>query len=167
MCSCACINCSNFHEVTPGTLYRSRQLSAANFDYFIKKHGIKTVINLRGASPDAKWYQDEMSTMQKDSVTHIDIHLSAVHYVPPEKVDSIIDVAASATKPILVHCQGGADRTGLFCAAWKLKIDKLPAEKSARQQLTFLYGHIPFFIWSRTKAMDSSFKDYSKFLNKR
>jgi len=155
--------CSNFHEVTPGVLYRSRQLSGSKFDHFIKKYKIKTVINLRGASPDAEWYQNEMEVMLKDSVSHLDIHLSAVKYVPSQKLDSIIGVAASATKPILVHCQGGADRSGLFCAAWKLKIEKVPEEKASKQ-LSFIYGHIPFFIWSRTEAMDSSFHDYLRYL---
>ena len=155
--------CSNFHEVTPGVLYRSRQLSGSQFDHFIKKYRIKTVINLRGASAGAKWYQDEMNVMQRDSVSHLDIHLSAVKYVPPQRLDSIMGVAASATKPILVHCQGGADRSGLFCAAWKLKIEKVP-EVKASKQLSFIYGHIPFFIWSGTEAMDSSFRDYVRFL---
>jgi protein tyrosine/serine phosphatase len=163
--SCELISCSNFYEVTPNVLYRSRQLSGSKFDHFIKKHHIKTVINLRGASPDAKWYQDEIRVMQKDSVSHLDIHLSAVRYVPPQKVDSIMAVAAAESKPILVHCQGGADRTGLFCAAWKLKVEHVPVEKASKQ-LSFIYGHIPFFIWSRTEAMDSSFEDYSKLQNK-
>jgi undecaprenyl-diphosphatase len=157
--------CSNFHEVTPGQLYRCRQLSANQFDRFIKKYGIRTVINLRGASPGAKWYQEEVRTMQADSVAHLDIHLSAVRYVPPQKVDSIMHVADSVTKPILVHCQGGADRSGLFCAAWRLKVEGYPVEKASKQ-LSFVYGHIPFFIWSRTEAMDSSFRDYARMLNK-
>jgi hypothetical protein len=35
----------------------------------------------------------------------------------------------------------------------------------ASKQLSFIYGHIPFFIWSRTEAMDSSFWDYVRFLD--
>jgi protein tyrosine/serine phosphatase len=158
--------CSNFHEVTPGKLYRSRQLSGNKFDHFIKKYGIKTVINLRGASPGAKWYEDEMNTMRKDSVSHLDIHLSATHYVPSQKIDSIMKVADSVQKPILVHCQGGADRSGLFCASWRLKIEKYSAEKSSKQ-LSFIYGHIPFSRWSKTEAMDSSFNDYVRYLKNR
>jgi protein tyrosine/serine phosphatase len=150
--------CSNFHEVTPNVLYRSRQLSGSQFDHFIRKYQIRTVINLRGASPDDAWYQNEMKMMKKDSVSHLDIHLSAVRYVPPQKVDSIMEVAASATEPILVHCQGGADRTGLFCAAWKVRCENASVE-SASHQLSFIYGHIPFFVWRKTEAMDSSFYD--------
>ena len=123
------------------------------------------MINLRGEAPGDKWYQDEMSVMQMDSVTHIDIRLSATHYVPPQRVDSIMEVAASAAKPILVHCQGGADRSGLFCAAWKLKEENASVEKASKQ-LSFVYGHIPIFKWSKRVAMDSSFRDYARMLNK-
>jgi protein tyrosine/serine phosphatase len=158
-------SCNNFHEVTPGVLYRSDQLSGKQFDHFIKKHQITTVINLRGASPDAQWYQDELNITQKDSVAHIDIHLSAMIYVSSQDIDSIIDVAMSTKKPILVHCQGGADRTGLFCAAWKLKIEHAPTEKASKQ-LSFIYGHIHILKWSGTRAMDSSFNDYVQFYNK-
>lgn len=72
-------------------------------------------------------------------------------------------VAASVDKPILVHCQGGADRSGLFCAAWKLKIDNVSEEKASKQ-LSVVYGHVPHFMWSGTEAMDSSFHDYARFL---
>ena len=159
------LDCTNFHEVTPGALYRSRQLSVNQFDHIIKKYKIKTVINLRGASPDAQWYKDEIKTMQMDSVVHLDFALSAVRYMPPQRIDSIIGIAASETKPVLVHCQGGADRSGLFCAAWKLKVEGAPVNKASKQ-LSFVYGHIPYFIWSKTKAMDSSFVSYARMLSK-
>lgn len=162
---CLIAGCSNFHEVTPGELYRSGQLSAKQFDRYIKQYGIKTVINLRGESKKAKWYKEEMKVMGKDSVNHINIRLFARRYIPPMKVDSIINLAVTAEKPILVHCQGGADRSGLFCAAWKLKIEKRSAEESSKQ-LSFVYGHIPYLIWRKTAAMDSSFRDYTRLLKK-
>jgi hypothetical protein len=94
--------CTNFHEVTPGVLYRSKQLSGSQFDHFIKKFKIKTVINLRGAAPDDKWYREETKTTQANNAAHWDIHFSAVCYVPPKKVDSIMSIATAAAKPILV-----------------------------------------------------------------
>jgi undecaprenyl-diphosphatase len=103
-----------------------------------------------------------MTVMQKDTVSHLDIRLSALRYVPPQKVDSIMVVAASAARPILVHCQGGADRSGLFCAAWKLRYEQASVE-TASHQLSFIYGHIPFFR-NRTEVMDSSFYTYAGFL---
>lgn len=161
LCSCLFAGCSNFHEVSKDTLYRSGQLSASQFDKYIHKYGIKTVINLRGPSPQDKWYKEELASMQKNGVRHFDIDLTATKYVPPAMVDSMIMLASSAPKPILVHCKAGSDRTGLFCAAWRYKIDHQQM-KIASKQLSFFYGHIPFFMWSKTDAMDNSFYDYVK-----
>jgi undecaprenyl-diphosphatase len=157
------LNYSNFHVVSKGVLYRSKQLTGNQLDHFIRKYGIKTVINLRGESAGDKWYQEEINIIKKDSISHLDIHISAVRYVPPQKVDSILKVALSARKPILVHCQGGADRTGLFCAAWKYKVEKYSSSIAIKNQLTWKYGHIPFF-YNNTTAMDSSFYDYVKYI---
>ncbi len=157
--------CGNFHEVTPGSLYRSGQLSKTQFDHYIKKYGIKSVINLRGASHGSKWYDEEMAVMKKDSIFHIDIRLSATIYVAPEKIDSIMNVSLALTRPLLVHCQGGADRSGLFCASWRLKVENSSIEKASKQ-LSFIYWHIPHFIWKKTVAMDSSFNDYVRYLKK-
>ena len=41
----------NFHEVKAGEFYRSAQPSADALSRYIDRHGIRTVINLRGASP--------------------------------------------------------------------------------------------------------------------
>jgi protein tyrosine/serine phosphatase len=152
---------ANFHEVTPGVLYRSKQLTAEQFDRFIRKYGIKTVINLRGTSLQAKWYRKEMAAVAKDSIIHYDVPLSSTRYVPSRVLDSIMSLFGESPEPILVHCQAGADRTGLFCAAWKLKIEEVSPEEASKQ-LSIVYGHFPLF--NSTRAMDSSFHDYARFL---
>jgi protein tyrosine/serine phosphatase len=40
----------------------------------------------------------------------------------------------------LVHCAGGADRTGEASALWVLEIQK-KSKKIAKQQLSLKYGH--------------------------
>ncbi len=155
---------ANFHEVTPGVLYRSKQLTAKQFQHYIRKFGIKTIINLRGTELERKWYQGEMAAVAKNSVTHYDVPLSSTRYIPPQVLDSLMSNFRLSDKPILVHCWAGADRTGLFCAAWKLKVEKCPPEE-ALKQLSVIYGHIPLF--NSTRAMDRSFHDYICFLGYR
>lgn len=152
----------NFHVVTAGVLYRSKQLSGKQFDRYIRDLGIKTVINLRGASAGSSWYDEELAVTTRNNAVHYDFQLSAVRYVPPSRLDSIMRIAAACPRPILVHCKGGADRTGLFCSAWRLTVEGQPKDKAARQ-LTFLYGHVPLFH-KNTWAMDSSYFDYVRFL---
>ena len=54
----------NFHTVEEGALYRSAQLSKNQYKRKIKRYGIKTIINLRGASTK-KWYKREKEIAKK------------------------------------------------------------------------------------------------------
>jgi protein tyrosine/serine phosphatase len=159
LCYLLISGCNNFHEVSKGKLFRSGQLTKNEFDKYIHKYNIKTVINLRGTSPQDKWYKEELTVAKENGICHLDFNLTATKYVHPQYIDSMLLLASSTAIPILVHCKAGADRTGLFCAAWLYTIDHQQTN-IASKQLSILFGHIPFFIWSRTDAMDNSFRDY-------
>jgi hypothetical protein len=60
----------NFHTVEDGQLYRSAQLSKAGFAAAIDAHGIRSVLNLRGANPDSAWYIDELAVTSERGVAH-------------------------------------------------------------------------------------------------
>src|ERR1700753_4222987 len=62
----------NFYPVIEGQLYRSAQPTADSLAAYVKAHGIKTVINLRGAHPDTAWYDDEVAMSKGLQVKHID-----------------------------------------------------------------------------------------------
>src|SRR5690606_10987191 len=51
----------NFSVVVPGELYRSAQPSPQELDYFKARYGIRSVLNLRGAKKNEKWYLDEIA----------------------------------------------------------------------------------------------------------
>src|SRR5688572_16573499 len=38
----------NFHAIVPGRAYRSAQPTAADLEWAVRAHGIRTVVNLRG-----------------------------------------------------------------------------------------------------------------------
>lgn len=132
---------NNFYEVTPGKFYRSAQLRPSTLDAFIKQYGIKTVINLRGKRPDKAWWRNEAEVVRKNGVQYFNIAMKATEYTTPANLDRLIDIYQSAPLPILVHCQGGADRTGEACAIWKLLIEHQTVEK-ALQQLSIKYRHL-------------------------
>ena len=46
--------------------------------------------------------------------------LSAYRDVSVEQMDEIIKLIEQAPKPILIHCESGADRTGLVSALYRL-----------------------------------------------
>jgi len=146
----------NIHIVEPGALYRSAQLDEDDLGDVIDGYHIKSVINLRGANPAAAWYRGELAASRARGVVHYDVPLSANDMVAPDVMAKIDALLRSAPKPVLIHCQSGADRTGLVAAIYEYAIAARPAEE-AEEQLSLRFGHVPY-LWSRTGAMDRSFE---------
>lgn len=121
----------------------------------IKDHAVKTVINLRGSQQNSEWYDAERATAAKLGVTHIDLPLSANEEPDDAKLDHLITTMRDAQKPLLIHCEGGADRSGLAAALYRHAIEGETYEKAA-EELSFRYGHFPW-LTSRTGAMDRAF----------
>ncbi len=151
---------NNFHEITPGEAYRSAQPDKDRLEYYIKEYGIKSVLNLRGRNADKTWYLDEIETCSRLGAEHYDVGLSAYHEPDQKQVRQLLEVFRSAKRPILIHCRGGADRSGLVAAMWKVIVDK-DTKISAEKQLTIWYGHIPF---TDSDAMDHFFDTWSPVL---
>lgn len=145
----------NFHAVEDGVLYRSAQLSLGQFRERIKVNGIRTIINLRGSNPGKRWYDDELDASKNANVQHIDFALSAIREVSDDQVARLIELLRDSPRPILVHCEGGADRAGLASALFELFLENKPA-LVARTQLSLRFGHFPW-LGNRTIAMDKSF----------
>jgi protein tyrosine phosphatase (PTP) superfamily phosphohydrolase (DUF442 family) len=145
----------NIHRVEP-TLYRSAQLGRSALSDVIRTYHIRSVINLRGKNLNAPWYQTEIQTTQELDVSHFDFQMSANELVRPAVMLHLEQLLRNAPKPILIHCQSGADRSGLVAALYEYAIADRP-EEEAEEQLSLLYGHVPY-LWSRTGAMDKSFE---------
>lgn len=125
----------------------------------LRQYNIRSVLNLRGAS-SSSWYENEEVTPNAFGAVHYDRKLSAKEFVPAPVLEEIIQLILSAPKPILVHCEGGADRTGLIVAAWQLMAQNAPVDVAARE-LSIWRGHFPYLAWSKSSAMDTSFADLS------
>jgi len=143
----------NFHVITEGTAYRSAQPDRQQLGSYARDYGIKSVLNLRGANPDKQWYRDEISASSALGILHYDIALASTREPSPQDVAQLLYIFNTAPRPILIHCQFGADRTGAVAALWKYSVDKEPKPEAARQ-LSLFYGHIPFF---GRQAMDRFF----------
>lgn len=113
---------------------------------------------LRGSNRTEDWYRAEIDTCAKFNVAHFDVRLSAKTEVPLNEMEQIIQLLKDAPKPILIHCNGGADRSGLVAALYCYAIEKRSAE-SARKELSALNGHVILFR-PQVAAMDRSFLKY-------
>ena len=148
----------NLHVVQEGVVYRSAQMAPDTLRRTIKDKGIRSVLNLRGEKPDSQWYKKETGAIRALGVQHLSHQLSALAEVSPQELEDILRVMDSAPKPLLVHCEGGSDRTGLVAAAWVFSREHQSPEE-AHKQLSLRYGHFPY-LWSNTDAMDRSYWNY-------
>ena len=150
----------NFHAVGNGALYRAGQMSAVELQVTLVEGHIRTVLNLRGAHPEERWYVAEASVAAGNGVRYVSIPISSGKEPDMATMTRIADVLRDSPKPILVHCQGGADRTGLASAIYQLAVAG-ESEDVADDQLSVLFGHIPWF-GSRTIAMDRAFEAFAE-----
>jgi len=146
----------NFHKVDKD-VYRSAQLFSFNYPYYIQKHNIKSILNLRGDA-SKKWYNDEIAIAKKSNVKHYDYYIGDRQETTLKQMQEIVNIIKHAPKPLLIHCKAGADRTSLASALYlyAIKHDKHP-----KRAISLMYGHFPW-LGSKTSAMDRSFENYVK-----
>lgn len=145
----------NVHTVQNGVLYRSAQLGPATLAIVVRQYGIKSVLNLRGAHAGKPWYDGEVAAAREIGVAHYDYPLSAKRLVNAGQIADLMALVRRAPKPLLIHCQSGADRTGLVAALYEYAVAGESPDEADRQ-LSLAYGHFPYLI-SRSGAMDDSF----------
>lgn len=151
----------NFDEVIPGEYYRSAQPTPARLARYVKKYGIKTVLNLRGLNTKYQWYRDEVAEAEKLGVKFVDFKMSARRELTEAQTDQLIAILQDVPKPILVHCKSGSDRTGLISAIYVYKIAGR-GEAEAERQISFRYGHIGIPYLSEAFAMDRNWEKLEK-----
>ncbi|MDA8137357.1 MAG: dual specificity protein phosphatase family protein [Desulfobacteraceae bacterium] len=141
----------NFHPITPGEAYRSAQLDQELLEYYVRKFNIRSVINLRGRNAGEPWYEAETATCRKLGIEHYDLGLDAERAPTAGEIKELLEDFKIAPRPVLIHCQAGADRSGLAAALWKMAVDGAP-KTVAREQLAIRYGHMPF---GSTQVLDA------------
>jgi protein tyrosine/serine phosphatase len=145
----------NFHAVVPGSVYRSAQPSEAALGRYVKDHGIRSVLNLRGAQPGKQWYDSEAAMSQRLGLTHIDFAMADDKPLSWSDTFSLISLMREAPKPMLIHCRSGSNRTSLAAAIYLAAIAG-DTFADAESQLSPRYGYVtlPFL---ENHAMRESF----------
>jgi len=146
----------NFHKISE-EVYRSGQLNKYNLEYYVKKYKIKTIINLRGTSKK-EWYKTEKAIADEFDINHISFGITNKEFYDFNQTSQIVSMLKNVEKPLLIHCEGGADRTSLVSALYQYAVVKKSAEESAKEFSVF-YGYAPFYR-SYVIAMKNSFENY-------
>ena len=103
----------NFHRVSDD-LYRGEQPTAEGMKR-LQAMGIKTVLNLRAFHSDRK-------ALKGTSLEGEHISVKPWHIEDEDVAEFLRIVTDKSRTPVFVHCQHGADRTGLMVAVYRVAV---------------------------------------------
>ncbi len=107
-------------------IYRSAQPTQEGLQA-LAKLGIKTVIDLRGASERSA----EAQLLESMGIKYINIPMPALGAPSLESVKQVLALLVDQSAwPILVHCERGADRTGTVIACLRISQDGWSNQKA-------------------------------------
>ncbi len=128
----------NLHKVNEN-LYRSEQPTGEGMKNLKEKIGIKTVINLRAFHSDA----DEV---RGTGLLNEELSVKTWHIENEDVVRVLKLIRNKENGPFLIHCQHGADRTGLMSAMYRIVEQGWTKEEAIKEMVDGGYGFHP--IWS-------------------
>jgi hypothetical protein len=108
----------------------------------VRSHAIKTVLNLRGANPAQSWYREERAATLAAGASQVDVHMASDHWLSRDQARTLLRVLDTSEYPLIVHCQWGAERTGLVSAFIAL-LRPGGSLADARQQFSLYYLFVP------------------------
>jgi protein tyrosine/serine phosphatase len=127
----------NLHKIHDG-LYRSAQPTEEGMKN-LEKLGVKTIINLRAFHSD--------SDKTKGTILHNDeLSVKAWHIEDEDVIRVLRILNKKEDGPFLVHCQHGADRTGVMSAMYRIIVQGWSKEEAIREMVAGGYGFHSF--WS-------------------
>ncbi|MCX7120907.1 MAG: tyrosine-protein phosphatase [Gammaproteobacteria bacterium] len=166
----------NVHTVIPGKIYRSAQLDHSGLTYYTNKFHLKTIIDLRGRWPKNHWYEIESGFAKANHLHYFPIQFSAYVLPPKNKLQELVRVLQTAPKPLIFHCEGGADRTGMAAAISVILFEKNPTVRQIERQASWHYNAISkktvgyqmlqnYFVWLKKNNEQSSKQHFLEWVN--
>lgn len=152
----------NFRAVEEQRLYRCGQPRPEQLAELIERYGLRTVIALRGRrdvdDPDG-WERDERAVCEQRGVHFVTLPCNHKHPPTADQIETFLRIMRDAARlPALVHCRIGQQRTGMFCALYRVHVQGMAPEQALREmdEQGFGSGH------RRHRALLESFKRYAE-----
>lgn len=99
----------------------------------MKKSGIKTVVNLRA-------FHSDRDKLKGTNLNYEHINVTAWH-LENEDIVRFLKIATDANPtPVFVHCQRGADRTGMMCAIYRVAVQGWSKDEAIEEMTKGEYG---------------------------
>ena len=148
----------NFHALSADA-YRSAQPTMGQLRRVVERHGIRTIINLKGTNPGSAYYLFEREACAELGIDMVDVTVSSRGLLTAEQIRTAHRVLHEATYPIWMHCKAGADRTAIYATLYQHWCLGVPIDQT--DQLRFWpYGHIS---GSKAGKVDHFFKAYGDY----
>ncbi|MCC6716971.1 MAG: tyrosine-protein phosphatase [Acetobacteraceae bacterium] len=145
---------TNFAEIIPGRWYRANHPTPARIARLAARHGIRTIVNLRGPRDCGS---DALSreAAARLGLTHVYMAFESRGAPHRARILRFHEIWRTVQTPVLMHCKSGADRAGLAAGLVLLFEGGTAAEAGA--QLTLRRGH---FRRSGSGILDAFFLRY-------
>jgi len=126
----------NLHQVSDD-LYRGAQPTAEGFRE-LQRMGIKTIVNLRSMHSD----RDELGDLP---LAYREIPMGAWHPEQEDVIEFLRIVTDPEQRPVFVHCQHGADRTGVIVASYRIIVQGWSKDEAIAEMMKGGFGF--HWIW--------------------
>lgn len=134
----------HFGVVEENVLYRCGQPTPEDLRQLIQRHGLKTVIALRGsrdASDPDDWEREERAVCEQAGVKFVTLPCNHKNPPTPDQVDRFLALTGDQSlQPALVHCRIGQQRTGLFCALFRVRVQKVSPQAALEEMDRLGFG---------------------------
>jgi protein tyrosine/serine phosphatase len=137
----------NFGRISQ-QLTRGGQPTPVGFEE-LKKMGIDIVVNLRHETDEIV---REQTRVQKQGMQYVSIPWRGSNNPSPEQIAQFLELLrANPDKKVFVHCQRGAERTGVMLASYRMSHDNWTGEQALREMELFgfrglRFGHLKKFV---------------------
>lgn len=132
---------SNLHKINDG-LYRSAQPTKEGMEN-LEKIGIKTIINLRAFHSDA----DEI---KGTGLLNNELSVKTWHIEDEDVIRVLQIIGKKENGPFIIHCQHGADRTGVMSAMYRIVVQGWSKDEAISEMVDGGYGF--HSVWSNIIA---------------
>ena len=140
----------NFDTVVPGKIYRSGQPSQGQLGEWMQQYGFRAILTLRFGVPP---YEKELAERYGVKLYHVPF--SATKGLGEGQWEEIRTILTDESNlPLLVHCHGGGDRSGIVTALYRIEIQGWPLDKALKEMN--LHYHVPL----RYPALQKQLREY-------